>query len=47
ELFAQTDAELRHGSRDNDLFVQIDAELQHGVEIIVPHAPAWECSSRR
>ncbi|QVX18038.1 DUF1534 domain-containing protein [Pseudomonas congelans] len=24
-----------------------DAEPQHEVEIIVPHAPAWECSSRR
>ncbi|MCF5197844.1 DUF1534 domain-containing protein [Pseudomonas syringae] len=38
----------RHDDAERRTIVELpDVELQHGVEIIVPHAPAWGCSSRR
>ncbi|MCF8983730.1 DUF1534 domain-containing protein [Pseudomonas syringae] len=52
-LRRQEDAERpeRHDDAERrtiiGLAVQTDAKHQHEVEIIVPHAPAWECSSRR
>ncbi|MCF4987136.1 DUF1534 domain-containing protein [Pseudomonas syringae] len=49
-LRRQEDAERpeRHDDAERRTIVELpDAELQHEVKIIVPHAPAWECSSRR
>nr|QVX09960.1 DUF1534 domain-containing protein [Pseudomonas congelans] len=52
-LRRQEDAERpeRHDDAERRTIVdpsgRTDTEPQHEVEIIVPHAPAWECSSRR
>ncbi|MCF5292621.1 DUF1534 domain-containing protein [Pseudomonas syringae] len=49
-LRRQEDAERpeRHDDAERRTIVELpDAALQHEVKIIVPHAPAWECSSRR